>query len=85
MFSLLLAGSVTYATHHPRALKADEAPSFNPLFYTLDLLLPIIDFGQEKAFSPQGWYQWLSYLLIVTGWLLATTIAAGITRSVSRQ
>ncbi|MFD8798397.1 membrane-associated oxidoreductase [Streptomyces atroolivaceus] len=85
LFSLLLAGSVTYATHHPRALKADEAPSFNPLFYTLDLLLPIIDFGQEKAFSPQGWYQWLSYLLIVTGWLLATTIAAGITRSVSRQ
>ncbi|MEV3932480.1 MULTISPECIES: hypothetical protein [unclassified Streptomyces] len=41
--------------------------------------------GQEKAFNPLGWYQWLSYLLIVTGWLLATTIAAGITRSVSRQ
>ncbi|WP_328906950.1 membrane-associated oxidoreductase [Streptomyces sp. NBC_00234] len=85
LFSLLLAGSVAYATHHPRPLKADEAPPFSPVVYTLDLLLPIVDFGQEKAYNPMGWYQWLSYLLIVTGWLLATTIAAGITRSVSRQ
>ncbi|MFG2925134.1 membrane-associated oxidoreductase [Streptomyces sp. NPDC048305] len=85
LLSLLLAGSVSYAAHHPRPLKADEAPPFSPLVYTLDLLLPIVDFGQEKAYNPQGWYQWLSYLLIVTGWLLATTIAAGVTRSVSRQ
>ncbi|WP_411080381.1 membrane-associated oxidoreductase [Streptomyces sp. cmx-18-6] len=85
LLSLLLAGSVAYAARHPLPLKEDEAPDFSPLFYTLDLLLPIVDFGQEKAFNPQGWYQWLSYLLIVTGWLLATTIAAGITRSVSRQ
>ncbi|MFE9852078.1 membrane-associated oxidoreductase [Streptomyces sp. NPDC005576] len=83
--SLLLIGSVVFGVHHPAALKADEAPDFNPLFYTADLLLPIVDFGQEKAFDPQGWHQWLSYALIVTGWLLATTIAAGITRSVSRS
>lgn len=85
LFSLLLAGAVAFAAHHPRPLKQGEAPPFSPVFYTLDLLLPIIDFGQEKAYNPTGWYQWLSYLLIVTGWLLATTIAAGITRSVSRQ
>ncbi len=85
LLSLLFVGSVAYATHRPRPLKEGEAPPFSPVFYTLDLLLPIVDFGQEKAFNPQGAYQWLSYLLIVTGWLLATTIAAGITRSVSRQ
>ncbi|MFE7388562.1 membrane-associated oxidoreductase [Streptomyces sp. NPDC057582] len=85
LFSLLLAGALVYALHHPSPLKADEAPPFSPFVYTLDLLLPIVDFGQERAFNPQGWYQWLSYLLIATGWLLATTIAAGITRSVSRQ
>ncbi|MFD3975770.1 membrane-associated oxidoreductase [Streptomyces cyaneofuscatus] len=84
LLSLLLVGTVAYAAHHPAPLKDDEAPGFSPLFYTLDLLLPIVDFGQEKAFNPQGWYQWLAYLLIVTGWLLATTIAAGVTRSVSR-
>ncbi|MGW6056967.1 membrane-associated oxidoreductase [Streptomyces sp. NPDC055189] len=82
---LLLAGALAFALHHPPALKSDEAPDFNPVFYTLDLLLPIIGFGQEAAFAPQGWYQWLSYLLVATGWVLVTTVAAGITRSLSRQ
>ncbi|MFJ1614557.1 membrane-associated oxidoreductase [Streptomyces sp. NPDC088251] len=85
LLSLLLIGALAFGLHRPAPLKAGEAPPFNAFFYTLDLLLPIIDFGQERAFNPQGWYQWLSYLLIAAGWLLATTIAAGITRSVSRQ
>ncbi|MEW2623549.1 membrane-associated oxidoreductase [Streptomyces sp. NPDC048106] len=82
---LLCTGSLAFALHHPPALKPSEAPTFNPLFYTLDLLLPIIDFGQEPAYAPRGGYQWLSYLLIALGWVLATTIAAGITRSLNRQ
>ncbi|MEU6868208.1 membrane-associated oxidoreductase [Streptomyces sp. NPDC046876] len=82
---LVLTGWVAYGLHHPRPLKPGEAPDFNPLFYTIDLLLPIIGFGQEEAFAPAGWYQWLSYLLIVTGWILATTTAAGVSRSLNRQ
>ncbi|MFI0445895.1 pentapeptide repeat-containing protein [Actinomadura sp. 6N118] len=85
LLTLMLIGSVAYGLHHPKPLKPGEAPDFNPVFYTLDLLLPIIDFGQEKAFKPHGAYQWLSYTLIITGWILATTIAAGITRALSRQ
>ncbi|EFL24919.1 putative membrane protein [Streptomyces himastatinicus ATCC 53653] len=85
LFALLLTGTLAFALHHPRPLKSGEAPDFNPVFYTLDLLLPIIGFGQEAAFAPRGWYQWLSYLLIVTGWILATTTAAGVSRSLSRQ
>ncbi|MFE3116779.1 translocation/assembly module TamB domain-containing protein [Streptomyces niveus] len=86
MLSLLLVASVAYSVRQPRALKADESPDFNPVFYSLDLLLPIIDFGQERAFTPEGgWHQGLSYVLIITGWILATTIIAGVTRAVSRQ
>ncbi|WP_327319177.1 membrane-associated oxidoreductase [Streptomyces sp. NBC_01235] len=85
LLSLLAVGSIAYAGHHPPALKAGEAPQFNPVFYTLDLLLPVISFGQEDAFAPTGWYQTLSYVLIVTGWILATTVVAGVTRTVSRQ
>ncbi|MGW1781113.1 membrane-associated oxidoreductase [Streptomyces sp. NPDC002143] len=85
LLSLLAVGSVAYAGHHPPPLKAGEAPEFNPVFYTLDLLLPVISFGQESAFAPTGGYQTLSYVLIVTGWILATTVAAGVTRTVSRQ
>ncbi|WP_369231752.1 membrane-associated oxidoreductase [Streptomyces sp. R21] len=85
LLSLLTIGSIAYGLHHPPPVKADEAPDFSPVFYTLDLLLPIIDFGQEHAFSPTGWYQGLSYVLIITGWVLASTIVAGVTRAVSRQ
>jgi hypothetical protein len=85
LLALLLTGTLAFALHHPRPLKPGEAPDFNPVFYTLDLLLPIIGFGQEEAFAPRGGYQWLSYLLIVTGWILATTTAAGVSRSLSRQ
>ncbi|MFH8340670.1 membrane-associated oxidoreductase [Streptomyces sp. AM6-12] len=82
---LLCTGTLVFALHHPPALKPSEAPAFNPLFYTLDLLLPIIDFGQEGAYAPRGGFQWLSYVLIALGWVLATTIAAGVTRSLNRQ
>ncbi|MEU6058457.1 membrane-associated oxidoreductase [Streptomyces sp. NPDC047097] len=85
LLSLLAVGSIAYGLEHPRPVKADEAPDFNPVFYTLDLLLPVIGFGQEQAFAPAGWHQWLSYALIITGWILATTVAAGVTRSISRQ
>ncbi|MDI6411763.1 membrane-associated oxidoreductase [Streptomyces albus] len=81
---LLLLGTLAFGLHPPRPLKADEAPGFNAFAYALDLLLPIIDFGQEKAYAPQGWYQWLAYLLIVAGWVLATTFVAGVNRAVSR-
>ncbi|WP_433238385.1 hypothetical protein [Actinomadura nitritigenes] len=83
--ALLAVGTVLFAAHHPVPLKKDEAPAFNPFLYTLDLLLPIISFGQEPAFNPRGPYQWLAAALIASGWILATTIAAGITRVLSRQ
>ncbi|MEU6587713.1 membrane-associated oxidoreductase [Streptomyces sp. NPDC046881] len=82
---LLLCGAIAFSVHHPRPVKPDEAPAFTPFVYTLDLLLPVVGFGQETAFAPRGWYQWLAYLLIATGWILATTIAAGITRTLNRQ
>jgi hypothetical protein len=83
--ALLVTGTLAFSLHAPRELKTGEAPDFNPLFYTLDLMLPIIGFGQESAFAPSGWQQWLSYLLIVTGWILATTTVAGVSRSLQRQ
>jgi hypothetical protein len=52
---------------------------------TLDLLVPIITFGQESAFAPRDMGQWLAYGLIAAGWILATTVTAGISRAISRQ
>ncbi|WP_433427545.1 hypothetical protein [Nonomuraea sp. CA-141351] len=83
--ALLLIGTVVFTVHHPPALKPGEAPPFNAFLYTLDLLLPIIGFGQEAAFGPRGLQQWLAAAMITAGWILATTILAGLTRALSRQ
>jgi hypothetical protein len=74
-----------FGLHHPPPLDPGKTPVFNPVVYTLNLLVPIVDFGQAKAFNPQGWYQWLSYAFIVAGWVLATTVIAGVTRTINRQ
>lgn len=66
-------------------LEAAKAPPFNAVFYTLDLLVPIITFGQEPAYAPRGPGQWLSYALITAGWILATTVTAGVSRTLNRQ
>ena len=57
LLGLLLVGTVVYGIHHPQPTEPGKPPTFDALIYTLDLLLPIIDFGQEQAFSPGGAYQ----------------------------
>lgn len=82
---LVTAGGLLYGTHPPRPLKADEAPHFNPVVYSLDLLLPLVDLGQQRAFDPAGGYQWFSYALVAAGWILVTVIAAAVARVLSRR
>ncbi|MCB8906753.1 MULTISPECIES: membrane-associated oxidoreductase [unclassified Streptomyces] len=85
LLALLLVGAVTYGLHEPPRAEPGKGPQFNALAYAADLLLPVVDFGQEKAFAPTGAHQWLAYLLVVAGWVFATTVAAGVTRSLKRQ
>jgi hypothetical protein len=82
---LLAIGSIVFEASPPAPLKPAEAPHFNPVIYTLDLLLPIVDLHQESAFNPAGADQWFSYLLVAAGWILATTIATGVARIISRR
>ncbi|WP_435616064.1 oxidoreductase [Streptomyces coelicoflavus] len=85
LLALLASGALYFALHTPDPLDPGKAPPFNAVFYTLDLLVPIITFGQEPAFAPRGPGQWLSYTLIASGWILATTVTAGVSRALSRQ
>ncbi|MQS11809.1 oxidoreductase [Streptomyces kaniharaensis] len=83
---LLLAwalGSIYFATHPLEPLKEDEHPHWNPVLYTLNQLLPIVDLNQG-AWNPGGLTQWISAGLVVVGWLLATTVVAGATRMLQR-
>ncbi|WP_018349909.1 EF-hand domain-containing protein [Longispora albida] len=82
---LLLLGIAGFTLYRPVPRNPGTAPEFSPVFYTLDLLLPLISFGQEDAFAPQGGWQWLAFFLTSSGWGLASTIAAGVTRTLRRE
>ncbi|NUP52525.1 MAG: hypothetical protein HOW97_35155 [Catenulispora sp.] len=82
--ALLITGMIVFGLHHPVPSNSDKGPPFNALIYSLDLLLPVINFGQGRAYVATGGYQWVAYLLTAAGWILATTIAAGVARAVNR-
>jgi hypothetical protein len=64
---------------------SSAAPHFNPVIYTLDLLLPVVNLGQKYTFNPGGAGKWFSHARIAAGWLLTTTIAAGVARVLTRN
>lgn len=63
----------------------DDHLVWNPFLFTLDLLVPIVDFGNKNRWAIPGMSQWFAAGLIAGGWLLATTVAAGLTRLLRRQ
>jgi hypothetical protein len=83
--ALLAFGTVVFSLRQPPVLDQGHTPHFNPFFYTLDLLLPIGSLGQEVEFSPVGVYQMIANLLVAAGLVLGLTVAAGVTRVLSRE
>ncbi|MFD9208830.1 oxidoreductase [Streptomyces sioyaensis] len=85
MAVLWAIGTLYFSSSPPPPLKAGEAPPWNPYLYALDLLLPVIDLNQGAAWKPGGGSQWVAAVLILAGWVLATTVAAGASRLLRRQ
>jgi hypothetical protein len=83
--ALLVAGVLVFSLRRPPALSMDERPHFNAFLYTVDLLMPLVSFGQETSFAPKGLYQWIAGALVAAGGVLAITVAAGVTRVLSRD
>ncbi|MFE9685316.1 oxidoreductase [Streptomyces sp. NPDC002701] len=75
--------ALAHADHPP--LKRGEHPTWNPSLFALDLLLPVIDLGQVGFWQLRGGWQWLAAAVILLGWILATTVAAGATRTLRRN
>jgi hypothetical protein len=79
------AGTLVFGLDQPPPLIGTPHPAFNPLVYTVDLLVPPVNLGLRETYAPQGGERWLAYLLIAVGWIFVTTIAAGIARVLHRQ
>ncbi|MDQ1020297.1 oxidoreductase [Streptomyces afghaniensis] len=85
MAVLWAAGSLAFAQAGHPPLKQGEHPEWDPTLFTLDLLLPVIDLGQVGFWQLRGGWQWLATAMILLGWILATTVAAGATRLLRRN
>jgi len=84
MAVLWAATSIAFAHADHPPLKSGEHPPWNASLFALDLLLPVIDLGQVGYWQLRGGWQWLSAVVILLGWVLATTVAAGATRMLRR-
>jgi hypothetical protein len=86
LVAMLVVGTAFFGVDRPHPVGTGAATAFNPFLYALDVLIPIIDLGQQSAFAPTGiGAQLVADLLIISGWALATTAAAGATRALRRD
>lgn len=83
LLALVTAAAITFCVQPPRPAESD-GPAFEPAVFALDLIMPILDLGQEKAFTPVGWTAWIAWVGSLTGWLLGTTVISSVTRRLTR-
>ncbi|MHA6806181.1 AsmA family protein [Salinifilum ghardaiensis] len=81
---LVALGTAWFAEHPLQPANPRERLVWNPFLYTLDHMIPVVNLGHETVWRATGASQWITVALVATGWLLATTAATGITRTLRR-
>src|SRR6266566_3352415 len=79
-----LFGSV-YRGELTPANKPDVQPPFQPFFYTLDLLLPVVSLHVRDAWIAHDAAQVWSVIFIIVGWILATAVVLSLTGLLKRD
>ncbi|MFR9730517.1 polymer-forming cytoskeletal protein [Saccharopolyspora sp. MS10] len=85
LLAFAAAGSAWFSAHELQPINEEDHPVWNPFLYTVDQLVPIINLGHDVMWRADGHSQWITVVLIAVGWVLATTVAAGITRALRRE
>src|ERR1035438_2920608 len=83
--ALVTAGTIIFAHWPPLPTSPGSAQAFSSFAYTINILLPFGQFVQPESWTPVGAERWFAYALVVAGWLLATTVIAGVTRILNRS
>jgi hypothetical protein len=81
---LLVTGSVYFTYNQPAPLDPAQHLHYQPVLYTADQLIPLVNLSQANVWAPAGISQWITFALVVLGWVLATAIVAGVTRVLAR-
>ncbi|MCW1820547.1 MULTISPECIES: hypothetical protein [Mycolicibacterium] len=62
-------------------VSSTNLPTWNPALLSIDLLSPFAAFGQDNAWRLTGISAWVAVFLTLAGWVLITTIAAAVART----
>lgn len=85
LVAVVATGTAWFASTGPLdAVKPGEAPTWDPFVYTLDVLVPLVDLGHDKAWDPVGADKAVTLAVMAMGWVLATTVIAGAGRALRR-
>jgi hypothetical protein len=88
LFGLVALGWIAFDHTYPEHFRAADGPAatpdFQPLVYSLDLVLPVVNLGQSDAWIAEGPAQW-GALLTVAGWVLASVLLAVLTGLLKRD
>jgi hypothetical protein len=85
---LLAAGTIVFAGAYPHDLTrahADGVRPFQPLIYTLDVMVPVVNLHQRDEWVARGYAEWVAFALTLSGWLLTTALVAGVTGVLKRS
>ncbi len=88
LLGLLVIGAIVFEVQYSRELSPIHAapgqPDFQPVLYTLDLLLPVVNLHQRDAWIAHGATQWLVLAFSLVGWVLTTAIVLSLSGILKR-
>ncbi len=89
LLGMLVASTLIYQRSYPHqfisAKPTDSAAGFNSVAYALDVLLPVIDLGQQAVWVPQGLARLWTWISVMAGWVLTTAVVAAIAGLLKRE
>lgn len=83
--AVLLAITAAYFAASPPRATSPGSAQFQPVIYSFDTVVPLVNLTRQQAYVPTGAGQWVAWIVSLAGWVLATTVIAGITRILTRS
>jgi uncharacterized protein YjbI with pentapeptide repeats len=83
--ALVIAGFALLVSSHPfdlRPTRSALGAPLQPVIYSADTFLPIIDLGEARRWQPTGLVRSIGWAVVVLGWVLSTIFVAGFTKIV---
>lgn len=83
--TLLVVLTAAYFTVVPPDASAATRPELPPIIYAFYVVVPLRNIGQSIPYPADSTGQLIIWIAQLAGWILATTVIAGVTRVLSRS